>query len=323
MNDKIKNFPIYSDVIKSVSNMKDLTLPKFSIGSNVDDHVEKITKLFTNEFGWIPNIINLFTPREFPFKIYRVRELSSFTNTDLFTEYSYPPINKVGMGRCNFPNYPVFYCSDNAAVALIEVVRESDNPNRKYCISKWEINPSDEKFVFQSFLETDIPRENIYSELNVIQKNKINKLFANDLNEEMRKGLFEYLKYLNNVFISDKNYSISASLVHRILYPKSQFTTDMLMYPSAQTMYKGINIVIHPNFVENQMKITRFYIAKCDNYNPKTGIIKSSFLKYADIKKNQINWKNINPDDILFQKYVREDFSDLIKPNSKFKFYKE
>lgn len=288
MVNTLENFPKYSEVITSIAKLKGMSFPKLENSENVEKYIENILGKLDSEFGGIPNIISVLNPTDFPMKIFRARELKSFSNINLFPEHSYTPVNLTKMGRCNFPNYPVFYGSDDPMTALIEVVRENDNSKNKYCISKWELLPSEKEFIFQSFLEIDLPSENLYNELNKIQINKINKLFSQSIDPETRKGLIEYLKFLNTSFILDNNYSISASLAHRILYPKKQYATDILMYPSVQTKLKGANFAIHPNFVDNQMIITRFYIVEFENYNSASGKINVSIVKYGEVIKNQI-----------------------------------
>ena len=150
---------------------------------------------------------------------------------------------------------------------------------------------------------------------------KKNIAYQNDKKE----GLMEYLQFLDNSFISDCDYSLSASLAHLALYSDHNLTTDILMYPSVQTRYKGVNMAIHPNFVENNMKITRFYITELNNYNPENGMINVSFTKYADIEKNYINWSNIFPEDKKWNNFIKEDFGHYMNSdfNSTFELDKK
>src|SRR5690606_8301052 len=115
------------------------------------------------------------------------------------------------------------------------------------------------------------------------------------------------------------SYALSASIAHRTLNAKHNLATDILMYPSIQTQYKGVNMAITPNFVDNMMRVQRFYIVELENYNPITGKFNITFSKYGDIEKNIIFWKNINTEDENYKEYVLSDFTRLIADNYELK----
>jgi hypothetical protein len=320
---ELADFPKLNKVRKSISKLKSFEFPKFRADNNIMEFVETISDIFTKEFGILFDIKQHFTPNSFKLKIFRVREYNSFSNINLFREHSYPPINLVGMGRCNFPKYPVFYCSNDGMTALLEVARIYGSENKRYCISKWEISPSDEEFSFQPFLQTELPKENHFNFIRQRMGEKINKLFEKKLDSEREKGLLEYLKFLHTLFITDEDYSISASLAHRAFYPNHDFATHILMYPSVQTRFRGINMAIHPNFVENNMKISRFYITDLKSYDPQSGLIKVSFSKYGYVERSCIKWKDLEDDDEKYKAFLKEDFGHLFKPEFKFEFTKK
>lgn len=318
---EFENYPKIEDVIQSISKLNKIGFPKFNGEIEVDKFVEIVSKILTNEFGILPNYLKLFKHNEFNLKFFRAREIDTISNINLIREHSYPPINFVGMGRCNFPKFPVFYCSDNPMTAILEVVRDNNGRNRKYCISKWELNDSDEQLVFQSFLQVDLPNENLYNSLKENLKKNINTPFIKSLNQKLDKdieeGVIEYLKYLDTSFIVDNDYSLSASLAHRSLYADHTMRTDILMYPSKQTFLKGVNLALNPNFVENNLKLTRLYMVELDNYNPKKNEVSLIFSKYAEVKKNIISWKIIQQNDEYYKKIIKKDFGDKI--SSEFK----
>ncbi len=128
------------------------------------------------------------------------------------------------------------------------------------------------------------------------------------------------MKFLHSVFINDKSYALSASIAHRALNARHNLATDILMYPSIQTQYKGVNMAITPNFVDNMMRVQRFYIVKLENYNMETGKCNIIISKYGDIKKNIIFWKNITPDDEIYKKHLLSDFKGLMEDNDEWKF---
>jgi len=81
------------------------------------------------------------------------------------------------------------------------------------------------------------------------------------------------------------------------------------MYPSVQTVFKGTNLAIQPNFVENNMKLTRLYVLSFDKYDPLSGKIDLTFKKYGIVEKNIIKWKNISPNDSFYTQLIKEDFN--------------
>lgn len=321
MRENFIDFPQLEKVIKSIQNLSNVSFPKYKKNSNVEEYVKKIETIILNEFDILPNILNLIKPKVFNFGIFRVREISTFSNINLFSEHSYPPINKVGLGRCNFPKFPVFYCSNNPFTAMVEVIRQSDYKNKKYCISKWEIIDSEEEFIFQPFLQTDLHSKNEFKLISEKEIDRLNEPFENKLNESQKAGFIEYLKYLHSSFIKAKDYSISATLAYRALF-KFNISTDILMYPSVQTDRKGVNMAIHPNFVDNKMQIKRLYVVELDNYNRETDTFNITVLKYATVVNNNFNWKKLTLRDEDYKEYFKKDFRDMLKKDFEFNFVK-
>src|SRR5690606_17316114 len=105
--------------------------------------------------------------------------------------------------RCNFPKNPVFYCSDNPLTALMEVIRNGDHKERKFCVSRWELINVDEEFVFQTFLQSDLDNENVFAPLRDAELEHLAQPFENKLGDDKKAGLAELLKFLHNSFIGD------------------------------------------------------------------------------------------------------------------------
>lgn len=320
MTDDFKEFPSYSKAKEFVKKLNKTEWPKFDENDNVDNYISKVEKILFQDFEILPDILKRFKPKEFPLPIFRARELKDFKNINLFSEHSYPPANLVGFNRCNFPKYPVFYCSDNPLTALTEVIRNSNHKERKFCVSKWELIDVEQEFVFQTFLHSELDNENAFAFLKQAELEQLDQPFENKLGEDKKAGLAELIKFLHNTFIKDNNYSLSASLAHRTLNAKHSLATDILMYPSVQTKYKGVNMAIHPNFVDNMMTVQRFYIIELENYNIDTGKFDITISKYADLVKNRIFWRDIKPEDELYKKYLIKDFKHIMEQGFTWKF---
>jgi hypothetical protein len=324
---ELEHFPKYDDAIKSIEKLQKEGFPKFDGKSDVESFVKTIEDILSKEFGILINHLTPFKHKDFSLKFFRVREFDTFQNISLIREHSYPPLNLTKMGRCNFPKYPVFYCSNDAMTALLEVARNYGKLDKRFCISKWELTGKEEELIFQNFLQAPLPPENHFNVLQKSLRERINEPFEKSLNEgldeERKKGLLEYLTFLDDNFIADDNYSLSASLAHRALYINHNYRADILMYPSVQTNFRGVNMALNPNFVENNLKMTRLYEVSLENYNPKTGKINVTFYRYAEIKKNIIWWSNLSPDDKNYESIIKEDFGHLMKNKSLENTFKE
>jgi hypothetical protein len=225
-------------------------------------------------------------------------------------EHGYPPMRlTTKLNRCSFPKYPVFYGSNNAMTALAEVVRNDDFKNRRYCISRWAIHQSDDRILIQPFLFGDLHVANPFSALRENINNRIPSVFENRLTSEQEAGMRLYLKFMADTFVSDDSYELSAFFAHRRFYAPHNFRTDILIYPSVQTQYKGVNIAIHPNFVDNKMFATRFYIVEVNFFDRGKGIINISFLTYGTVERSQIIWTNVTPQDMKYRQLIKEDFN--------------
>jgi hypothetical protein len=310
----IKDIPSIGKVKRAIRKLSSTKFPKFENGTIVDSYVESVIKIIVNEFGIILNPKQAMKNDKFLKNFFRVRPLSDFKNIDLIREHSYPPIDIVKMGRCNFPNHPVFYCSTNPGTALLEVARDKNDSNAKYCISSWELIQSDQKVIFESFLQIPLPPNNLFIQIKQNTANKINEPFLKSFNKKLKKeqkdGLLEYLKYLDSSFINDIDYSISATLAHRTLFAKHDLKTDILMYPSVQSLNNGVNLAIRPNFVDNNLRLNHLYILSVDSYDLTEGKMNVTLFNYGEVLNNDIMWKNINPEDKRYHDLLIHDFGE-------------
>ena len=317
----IKDFPNLDEAKKAIERIKEKGFPDYDNSKTLNEYIKVVSDLITEEFGTLPNLLSILPRENFTMSIFRVRPLDSIKNIDLFSQHSYPPMNVVGFGRCNFPNFPVFYGSNNPLTALLEVARETGGLNKKYCISKWNIE-SENDIIFQSFIQAKLIENSDFDELRESQRNRINEPFKGKLTQGQCDGIILLLEFLDRCFITDTKYAVSSCLAHRALYSNHNLKTDILMYPSIQTQYTGINLAINPNYADNYMQINRLYIMELVKYNPETRKMKFSMTQYGEVKGNGINWKNINPEDKHYLKIIKEDFGDSLGPDSESSFEK-
>lgn len=294
-------------VVAGIDELKNYNWPKFTEEDDIDYFVEKIHKILTSKLGPFPNLIRSISQEKIDFPIFRAREVEQVKNNQLFAEFSNPPIPFTTMGRCNFPKHPVFYASNSPLVAMLEVLRTSDFSNQKIYLSSWSIIPNEDNFYFETFLKNGLTKESLYHGFNKDLKQNIDKTFEGLISDEQVLGTIEYLKFLDQQFISDNNYSLSAALAHRRLYVKGNFGSDIIMYPSVQSKGNEVNMAINPNFVMNNMKLNRIYVVSLQNYNLTTKQYSLTFHQYGQVSKNAILWSNDMKDE-NFKEAVAADF---------------
>ncbi len=322
MEEHFNKYPTENQAIKAVEKLKKVSWPVFKEENSITDFINQVESIIFEEFQILPNLFKKLKFSDFNLKIFRARPLGSFTNINLFSEHRYPPIEHTTFGRCNFPKNPVFYSSNNALTALMETVRANNSNKRKFCITKWKIVQSDEELIFQHFLGDKLDPENPFKELVDKEIIQLKEFFKDKLTEDQKNGLIYLVKFLSDSFINDSNYSVSASLAYRAIFANHQLPTDILMYPSIQTQFRGVNLAIHPNFVDNRMYVQRFYIVDLVNYEKSTGIFKINISKYGLANKSNIQWKTLDPKDEIYKKILKEDFGEMMRDDFSFEFEK-
>ena len=312
MRNYLDNFPNLKETKNLIENLKNVSWPKVSDFKNFENYITLIEKEIFKGFEIIPNLKRNVKCSDFKLPIFRVRELNTFSNVDLFCEHSYPPINITIFGRCNFPANPVFYCSNNPMVALLEVIKKSEYKRRKFCISKWEIIDLNEKLIVESFVHSDLHNEN---HLKILKENEIEKLnesFKYDFDKDKSEAILDFFKFLHTTFLNDDNYNLSAALAHRTLFAKHNLSTNILLYPSVQSSFEGLNMAINPNFVDNMMRVERLYIVELESFDIESGKFNLTFFEVGNLHNNIIFWKNFNPNDEVHKKCVKNDFNNIL-----------
>lgn len=303
-------FPL-DRVITGIEDLKVFKWPKFTEGQDIEGFVDKIHKIITSKLGSFPSLVRQIPQEKIKFPIFRAREAIQINNDQLFTEFSFPPISFTTMGRCNFPKHPVFYASNSPLAAILEIFKESEFKERKIYLSSWSIIPSKEVFYFESFLKSGLSNDSIYHIFNDNLKKDVNETFKGLINQDQVLGLIEYLKFLDNQFISDDNYSISATFAYKRLYVKGNFGSDIIFYPSVQSKGGAANMAINPNFVVNNMKLDRVYLVSLNNYDLITNNFSVTFHQFGQVSKNSILWSN-DMEDKNFKKALELDFGGQI-----------
>lgn len=308
----MKEIPSLKQTKASIENFNNEVLLKVDDFESIEDYLAYFDSIFKKHFPIYHYIFQLQKPEFFMSTLFRVREFNPIKNKGLFSEYSYPPSAFVGNGRCNFKGFPVFYCSSNPITALLEVIRNTEYKSKKFCISVWSLLDNKQNFVLGSFLQSELHPSNPFKQLATSYIKNIDKAFENKLTQDQKLGVIEFYKFIDQKFIEDKDYSISAYLSHQELYAKHRFASDIIIYPSAQLESKSVNFAIQPNFVDNCMKVERFYLVELNEFDSLTDIANITFSSYGKIEKNFIHWKNLKPGDTFYERNFKKDFSSYL-----------
>ena len=318
----MKEIPSLNQVKNSIENFNNEKLLKIDDFENIEQYLVYFDAIFKKHFSTFHYMAQFQKPENFPFRLFRVREFEPIKNKNLFGEYSYPPSAFVGNGRCNFKNFPVFYCSSNPITALLEVVRNTEYKSKKFCISVWTLLDNKQDFILGSFLQSELHPSNAFRQLATNFLNNIDKAFENKLSHDQKLGVIEFYKFIDKKFIEDDDYSISAYLSHQKLYANHNFASDMIIYPSAQSESKSVNFAIQPNFVDNCMKVERFYILELNEFDNLTDKFTITFSSYGKIEKNVILWRNLQPGDTFYEENFKIDFSSYLENFNGFNYSK-
>jgi len=311
----LSNFPNLSKVKLAISSLRKSGWPDYKNDESVSNYIKQITKILTEHFGIIPDIVKPVMPMDFRFPLFRVRDLANFGDMDLLSWHSYPPVQVSKLNRCNFPGYPVFYCASNPMTAILEVVREGNYSKRKFCLSTWKVRQSKNKFLIQPYLFGDLDKRNPFGVLKDSISDRLGDSFNNTMSADQKEGLRLYLRFMADTFLNDKNFSQSSFFAHRRLYAPHELPTDILIYPSVQTLYKGINMAIHPNFVDTMLLPERFYIIEIDYISENFENMSAKISKYGILQQSQIKWNQVMPNDKLYKKITQEDFGQFGEMN--------
>jgi len=309
--DIIKDFPSLEEALKAIQNLKKIVFPIYDKAKypNNENYVDEVFSKIEKEFKISPpNLLIPFKGKDFNFDLFRVRDFSTFTDEDLFSEHSYPPINLTKMGRCNFPKKPVFYCSNSPITSLFETIRDDMYKGKKYCISKWNVNNTDDNFLFENYLRTELPADNGFRVFKEILDQKIDEIFKGEISQNKKMGLIKYLEFIDTKFVDDNDYSVSSSIAYKSLFPKHNMGTDILMYPSMQSLKKGVNMAINPNFVDNHMNVNRFYIITINKREQNKGLFDINFTNYGIVDNRKIIWNKVKENDLKLANLILQDF---------------
>jgi hypothetical protein len=309
-------FPSLKEVQEGIKEIRNEKWEKYILGSDLKLHLESVRKKITKHLFVIPHILSIYDnePKS-KLPLFRARPRDQFNNMHLSCEYSYPPIKScTEIQRVNLPHHPVFYASRHPATALVEIIKNNhyENPNREYCISRWEMT-SQKGLKVAPFLFGESNSKLIHDFAKKLLEQKIPDIFKDEeLSNDKIEAVKQLLMFYNNMFLNDSDYSVSSYMGHSHLYAPHNYSADILIYPSIQLKSDALNYAIHPNIVDERMHIKRVYIVKVNNINLKTSEYNFTVTKYAEIDNGFFDWHEMEPNDEKYKEFERIDFGENI-----------
>jgi len=309
----LKELSSLDDVKRAIKDFKKQELLKPNQFDNLENYIDYVDSIFNIFFPILPSVIQYQNLLDFKgFNFYRVRESSFIQNKEIVSEYSYPPFQIANAGRCNFKNHPVFYCSNDLSTSILEVIKDADFKGKVYTVSIWSLKEIHQNFTIDYFLRNDLPKNNIYQKVVESYINNLNVYFDNKLSNSQISGIIELLRFLDNVFIQDKNYELSAYLAHKKLYSKNELRCNMIMYPSKESNLEKVNLAISPNFVDQYMTIERLYKIEINYFDIENRFLNLNILEYGIMNNNKIEWRKIDSNDSDYEEFFNKDFKNFL-----------
>jgi hypothetical protein len=181
--------------------------------------ITDIERELITKYGFLYNYSFKLNTNYLDFNLYRVRMVNSIDEIKTIEHLSYPK-NDINIGRCNFPNNPIFYCCDKSTTALAEVLKDYNKEKKFLSLSVWKfkkgININVAPLLMKAKRKGLIKDETCLDFINVSAKG---------LNTEKQLEEIENLFYNNDYFKS--------AAISKILLDNEVIPCDCIFYPSA------------------------------------------------------------------------------------------
>lgn len=256
----------------------------------------KISDVVFSYLTVIPSLSARHTKEQFnTFKFYRVRlNIDDKTeDTRLIRTFSYPPPSVCSSnGRANLKNTSAFYASNSALTSIIE---SKPKPGDIGYLSFWD-GCTVREMKSGILLPRDLTQEN---EWYVLAKDIYAYAEMKRTKVGVRQNDFfhEALDFVSNLFqIEMPPYSITSWIATELLYGMAW--KDFIIYPSVANKAHTVNMVFHPNVVDQCMKFVKVIRFKVNNFNGHN--INLSVGKVAEMQHNNIIWRDALKEEMDF-----------------------
>ncbi|GAB3967768.1 hypothetical protein GCM10028806_10600 [Spirosoma terrae] len=233
--------------------------------------------------------------------LYRVTDgLFAGFDKNKISSFSHPPPEYCKRGRANLAGFPVFYAALSGDTALREI-RNAENESLKngniIYISEWKIKKEVKVSYAQFLYDESVSLGDKIIDINTSNREKLAHI-SSIYSDEKQRAFKLLMEKIGNLYILDKAYFASSFLSHYLLYEdrdNSPIKIDVLIYPSVQASFKGINYAFHPDFVRENIELKAVRKVSFNSFHDG-----ASYLNFLELglpnKKGQIKWYTINLD---------------------------
>lgn len=285
-----EDLKLFPDLEKFINDLEILDNYDFN---NLNE--KEIYDIYYDYARVLPTNIGWFKPEKFnSLKFYRVR-LNIDPNKEDITlaqTYSYPPPKFCfENGRANLKGKSVFYCSNEAKVAVLECKPKEGDEG---FLTEWK-GTAKRPIKIGQLLPFDLPDENVW---NLMAKDSY-EFLKTDLPENAKDKFKHFLtlyRFIAHKFITEKKpYSLTSMISWELLY--GQLWRDFILYPSVQLEGTSCNMAFHPNSVNENLqfnKLIKFKVVGFENESPifnlgKVGIIDNTKMIWRDRTDEETN----------------------------------
>jgi hypothetical protein len=281
--------PPIDEIKKSIKILQGEKWPSFEEFNSLDEFMTYFYRKFTEHFN--RRMLYLSTPTPNPeLKFYRVRAREEIHDVSSVREYSYPPSNYCKKNRANLPGHPVFYCSLNPLIALLETIRNNElDVDKEYCLTMWTLKEREKPFIFTPFIY-HVENEDYQHLSGNILTSKLKESLKDSPYAEESESVRLILEYLSSSFVADdeKNYTISSFIGHSHLYMPFHARTDLFIYPSIQSSKKAVNIAINPNTVDESLMMKYLLILNVTKLDIESSNIEFATSRFGIVEGHKI-----------------------------------
>lgn len=251
------------------------------------------------------------------FLLYRVRRSADIKNPELRTEFSYPPVSLTTKNlRANLIGNPVFYSSDHPIVALMEYISEWDNPQNyhgvKYKISVWKLKLSNDLHI-APFIPHAMKDVNEFYTLGEFTNEQIRNDLKMEISDDQIQGLRNMKEYFSSLFLRDDKRAISSYIGHFHIY-RNPLGNVVFLYPSLKALYGKCNYALHPNFVDEQLKLLNVYELQVQNIDHSGNGKFNLRFKFSDLfgvyDRGRVHYGRISDNLDYFKDIYKRDFNE-------------
>lgn len=213
-----------------------------------------------------------------------------------------PPVGRGGVGRCNWPGEPVFYCSTENGVPVFEV---RAGFKQIVVISNWQDKSRSD------FIKRDIE---VYGLAIGVQKivdtlpvdDNIRKLLLEHddfFRESTPKAVKEIDTYIGDLFTKSSgevpNLYWLTSAITRVMFghlsnPETGAKCDGFIYPSVESKFSGQNIVLKEEFARRQLRLNGAAMYKVIEYKADQSSYKLKPMKELIDTNGSTIWKKMD-----------------------------